>query len=233
MPRSLFILTDSMLCHILHVQLNQIDEYLYSTSNVKMQEIVFQHPKKEKLRKIVLLTYKIKFLRLVESLWKTYKKSGTDDLNIDPDIQTINRNIWHKEIQLLIQELRPLLFGTIRNDDLSSALIPSSRNSHTCLIFVDSCLHKLQSKLEQLQNMLKEEIVHCHRLDYNQEMKKDIHDFIEQDLQPIKIEIDCQIELIFYDYKNEIHQRELHREILVDHEQVRYYTLFFSFYQFY
>lgn len=216
MSSRMFTITNSILDRILRIDWNQIDEYL-SNTNDQLKEIL-KHRKKEQIRSIIQLTYKIKFLEMIESLWKVYRRSGLDALNIEPQSQAINRHVWPKEIQLLIQELRSLLFEDEHNRQLASTLIPSQQNSHTSVVFIDSCLCAFQNKHKEFRQRLTEEIEHL-RTYNNQELRETIDIIIEVEFQQIKLEIDCHIELIYYDYKNTIYDREMEHQLAV-HAQV-------------
>lgn len=78
MSNATYMITDLMLSHILRFDLNHLSEYL-SYDNVQLQEIL-QHPmlalsspneeQKNKLRSIILLSYKTKLIEVIQSLWK-------------------------------------------------------------------------------------------------------------------------------------------------------------------
>ena len=105
MSNATFMITDFMLSNILHFDLSHMSEYL-SYNNGQFQEIL-QHStvvsssnedQKNKLRSIILLTYKTKLIEMIQSLWKVYRQSGVDQLNIDPHIRILDRHVWPKEI---------------------------------------------------------------------------------------------------------------------------------------
>lgn len=220
----MFIITDFMLSGILHVDFNHITEYL-SRDNLEefFQEIQSQHPMvlsneedKNRFETVIKLTYRTQFLEMIQSLWKIYRQSGVDDLHINPEIENIDRKVWPREIQLLMDELRPLLFGTTK--PLRQPTTENIRHSHTYLTFVDSCFHTLQRKHEEYHTML---VTKKYRLpEFNKHLQEQLDIFIKRELLPLQIEIDCQIELICYEYKNEIHRRKLVSHIQ-NTEQVR------------
>ena len=226
MSGATFIITDFMLSHILHFDLNSMSEYL-SYTNGQFQEIL-QHStvvssssssttsneeQKNKLRSIILLTYKTKLIEMIQSLWKVYRQSGIDQFNIDPHIRILDRHVWPKEIQLLMNELHTLLFGT-RTNTFSPFTMRYPRNAHTYLTFIDSCIHALQKKHDDYQNMLTADIYDIP--DYENQFQERINRFIQQQLIPIKIQIDCHIELIYLEYKDELYRRQLASIILND-----------------
>jgi hypothetical protein len=212
-----------MLSNILRFDLNHIADYLSYDDN-QLQQIL-QHPKiasnevqKSKLRSIILLSYKTKFIEMMQSLWKVYRQSGTDQLNLDSEIQLLDRQVWPQEVQLLLNELHPILFGT-QAATFAPFTMRYPRNAYTYLKFIDSCYHALQKKHEDSETMLKVEI---HRLpDYKVHFKELIDAFIQQQLLPKQIEVDCQIELIYHEFKDEIYRRQLATVILND-SQVGY-----------
>lgn len=99
--------------------------------------------------------YKIKFLEMIQSLWKLYRRSGVDDLDIDSEIQGINRQIWPKEIQLLVEQLRAILFDAQSTSNLSQLPFPWVHNFYTYISFTDSCLHAIQKKTRSITTKIK------------------------------------------------------------------------------
>ena len=65
-----------------------------------------------------------------------------------------------------------------------------------------------------------------HTSDYENQFQERINRFIQQELLPIKIEIDCHIELIYYEYKDELYRRQL-ASIILNDGQVLLFDSFF------
>lgn len=126
---------------------------------------------------------------------------------------------------MLINELHPLLFGT-RANTFAPFTMRYPRNAHSYLTFIDSCFHALQKKHDDFQTMLTVEI---HDLpNYQIQFKEPVNRFIQQELLPIQIEIDCHIELVHFEYKDEPYRRQL-ASIIHNDEQVLLIVRSFDF----
>ena len=121
-----------------------------------------------------------------------------------------------------MNELYPLLFET-RTTTFAPFAMQYPRNVHTYLTFIDSCIHALRKKQDDYQNMLMVETYHLPN--YQTQFKERINRFIQQELLPIQIEIDCHIELIYCEYKDELYRRQL-ASIILNDEQVLLFRYF-------
>lgn len=215
----MLLITGDILSDILRVRLNDIDAYLSDRQHAQWQELL-QHPivasnehRQKKLRSVVIISFKIKFVTLIQSLWETYRQSGIDALQIDSD--RVVYPVWPMEIQRLVEEFATLFAEptTIANvpSASSSPSMDDSRHDQKCLILVDSCLYSLQKRQEHLQHLLAEETDHLS--DYEQPLREQVRLFVERALRPIKLEIDCTIELLYSDCQRALYEQELTRNL--------------------
>lgn len=224
-----------MLSSILHIKFNQISEYVSNNKNllqqIQLHSSTSNQNYHQNLQTIIILTYKIKFIELIQSLWITYRKSGIDDLQIIPEIQNINRKIWPQEFLHLADKSYTLLFPTIIPDESRPSItIQKLRKYQFYLSFIDSCLSTLQKKHETFHTSLTNEIQYLP--DYSQQqLQKQINFSIQHDLLPIQIQINCHIELVHHNYKDEIYRRQ-YLDQIYNQEQVYLlssFSLFISF----
>lgn len=223
----MFIITDSMLSTILRMNFKQISEYISNKKSlfqqIQLHSSISNKEYDTKLQSVLILTYKINFIQLIQSLWNTYRKSGVDNLQIIPEIQNIDRKIWPKEFLHLADESQTLLFPTTILDGYSQSSIQKSPKTYQFyLSFIDSCLFTLQKKRERFHTILINEIKHLP--DYHDQLKEQINITIQHDLLPIQIEIDCHMEQVHYDYKDEIYRRQYSSQISIE-EQVFFFYL--------
>lgn len=233
MSRATFMITESMLSSILRVNFDKDDIAKYlSKDHYELEEFLLRSTESklvladqcETLRSIVIFNYEEKFLEFIQSLWKTYQKSAQDKLNIEPDIQEIDRKVRPNEIQCLVDEFQTLLFGR-ENRRSSSSSNRDLRNSRTYLVFTESCLAEIEKRLKRLQHRSKEAMKQLTMSPLRDRLKAKINEFVLHELMPIKYEIDCQVELVHYDYIDEIELRQFYNTTL-NLEQVKFFEYF-------
>ena len=137
----------------------------------------------DEVRKISILIYKIMIIQTYHRLWTTYLKSGLGQLisAIDaPSLYSTTLPIWPKTIKDLLQ----LNNNTNANDIYFN--------------FVNQKLHELNHQLKQYQTELNRQANNFHI--YTLTIQKVIETYIEKHLQTFRMNIEHQIDLIYYDY---------------------------------
>jgi hypothetical protein len=152
----------------------------------------------EELREIAILIYKIMFLEIVKSLWIVYRTSGmggggggSGNLpSIILQINQLNMEIWPPEVQSYMKLFK---FNQNINED------------NPCLSFVNHCLYQLDDQSKEYHHQLN---VKTSRLvDYTRSLEYVIEKFVQQGLQPLRIETDQQIALVQYHYTDGLLKR--------------------------
>ena len=140
----------------------------------------------EQLRKIVILIYKVMFIQTHRTLWITYWKSGIGQLLSPSDQQSIypiHFHIWPKELKITLQ---------------NSMKLNKSNEDEICTNFVQNYLHELNHQLQQYENDLTKR--KRDSVGYTLDAELMIKTYIERNLSDLRMEIDHQIELVYYDY---------------------------------
>lgn len=233
-------MTDATLSTILRVNFNKINEYMLKTHSSSLTQRIYNngsltmdhnnnhhyhhHHRVEYLQEIVSLFYKMKFIELVQSLWLVYRRSGLDDLQINLEAQNIiNRQIWPKEIQFVFNEVQLSLFGK----DIEIETLGKERQCQIYLNFIDEFLRTTNKKRDEFHSTLKNRIRH-HLPEYDSTVENRITQFIEREFLCLQTEINCHIELVQFDYQDQIYQQQYLAELKAD-EQVSFSLLTFDF----
>jgi len=141
---------------------------------------------KEDLRKIAILIYKIMVIQSYQLLWAAYFKSGMGQLIMPSKTKlsySITLPIWPKEIKTMV---------------LSSKNMNKTNENESCLKFVNNQLDKLEYQLKQYQMELNSKANYFQG--YTLGVQRIIETYIEQNLQPLRMKIEHEIELVLYDY---------------------------------
>jgi hypothetical protein len=134
-------------------------------------------------------------IKIVSSLWIVYRKSGTGDLPSSTlSINPLDRKIWPKQIQALVQ-----------SSHRSSIDQAAAVDDDVCLTFVNDCLHELNMNHEQYRHELN--VKTSRLLGYTRTMEDRIEKFVQQGLLTQRLDIDHQMALVQYHYIDEL----LHR----------------------
>ena len=141
--------------------------------------------KKEELRSIAILIYKIMMIQTYQHLWTTYLKSGIGQLIMSSEIQLTSTTalmLWPKEIKTM----------------LPSQNMTETGGNDIYIEFVNNQLNELQYQLKRYQMELN--IKANNFQGYSLIIQKIIEAHIEQNLQPFRMEIEHKVELLHYDY---------------------------------
>ena len=150
----------------------------------------------ESLRHIAILIYKTMIIRAHHVLWTTHLKSGTGQLITTSQVKlsySVTVSIWPKQVKILSQ--------TVNGKHIN-------HEHEFYLELVHNHLYKLKQQLKQVQTELN--LKASSFQGYTSAIQKIIEAYIEQNLQPFRMNILHQIELIHYDY----HIRSLKLEYL-------------------
>ncbi|CAF1635790.1 unnamed protein product [Adineta steineri] len=139
--------------------------------------------KREELRKIAILIYRIMLIQSYQLLWAAYLKSGMGQLIISSKIKlscSTTLSLWPKDIKTMVQS---------KNMD---------KTNDTYLKYVNDRLNELEQQLRQNQTELN---IKANRFQgYTSSVQKMIETYIEQNLYSIRMEIEHKVQLIHYDY---------------------------------
>jgi hypothetical protein len=179
--------------------IEKIPDYL-TKHNLSFQEMIHrvQHSllktttnnKKEIIRKIALVIYKIMIIQTYHLLWTTYLKSGLGQLiimissnNEQPLLYPTDIPIWPHDLKILL----PITDATTKQNQ-----------NEVYSNFVHEQLYALDHQLKEYKNQLNVEANHIHG--YTLIIQNIIETYIEQNLRLFRMKIEHQIELIHYDY---------------------------------
>lgn len=195
-----FIISDSILSKCLQFEFEHIFNYLMSAETPfesKFNAFMANYPYFTRLRTSTVLSYMIACFEMIQSLWIVYRQSAAGDLSILLEIQNIDRTVIPKHITRLVEQQQG-----------------QTNDASIHLNFIDACLYTIRNKHRQYQHQLVDEVFLLSN--YNEELQNQIKLFIQQELKRLKIEIDYQIELVYYAYKDEIYKRycslQLHQQ---------------------
>ena len=137
----------------------------------------------EELRQMALLIHEHSMIKLETSLWTTYLKSGTGQLDVNQmhNDDKFNPQIWPIEVQ------QSMMKHSINNTD-----------HFTCLTYVTQYICELDKKMEQYQTKLN--VQKAQLLDY----LKLIETFVRQTLESVRLETEHHIALVQYNYNDRV-----------------------------
>ena len=160
-----------------------ISQTLSQTTTTKLND---NNHKKEDLRKIAILMYKIIFIPMYQRLWTVYLKSGIGQLIIPSKTKlpySTTVSIWPKEIKSML----PV-----------STNIDKTNENESCLKLVNDRLHELDHQLKHYQIEFNMKINRFQG--YLPTIRTSIETYIEENLHSLCMKIDHKIELIHFDY---------------------------------
>ena len=173
-----------------------ISQALSKTTTETATKLNDDNHKKEDLRKIAILMYKIIIIPIYQRLWTAYLKSGIGQLIIPSKTKlsySTAISIWPKEIKSML----PVSTNT-----------DNTNENESCLKLVNDRLDELDHQLKLYQTELNMKINHFQG--YIPTIRTTIETYIEQNLHSLRMEMDHKIELIHFDY----HIRSLKLEYL-------------------
>jgi hypothetical protein len=133
----------------------------------------------EELRKIAILIYKIMVIQTYQLLWAAYLKSGMGQLIIPTKTKlsySTTVSIWPKEIKNMIK----------------------NNENESCLELVNHRLYALDQYLKKYRMELNMKANSLHG--YTLTIQKMIETYIEENLQSLRVNIEHQVKLVYFDY---------------------------------
>lgn len=152
---------------------------------------------RNELRKIALLIYKRKVLQMYHLLWTTYLKSGIGQLMNDSEQQfnypTTNLQIWPKELKTI----------------LNSRNIHETNENKVYMNFTQDYINEFDHELKQNQTEWNRQVNSFNG--YTLNIEKFLENYIEKNLSTLHMEIEHQIELVYFDYHIQAIKQEYNR----------------------
>ena len=180
---------------LLEKELQKIPHYL-TKKNQAFQQMIGEalstgaiprtNKNREDLRKLALVMYRQSFIGIVSNLWTTYLKSGLgklfDQSNEHPAYPS-NLRIWPKDLKQIIQQF---------------VRLNQSNENETRRSFVTGYLSMLDDQLKQYHSELNKQKLRLPSCTLA--VQEIMETYIKENLSPIRMDIEHQIELINYDY---------------------------------
>lgn len=201
-PNRSILYTELSLTQLLGINIEEVPFYLLSTSESfrkLMQSIESSLDTKdhiEEIRQIGIVMFQIFLLEKLYSLWITYRRSGFGILILPGHIKRLRKKIWPLQVRSRIQHLKTMANFHSNNND-------ADHEDHSCRILVDHCLKKLDEKSEEYHGILEDRIKHLTESSASS-IVCIIETFVRQRFMNQRLKYDCEIELVQYEYIDEL-----------------------------
>ncbi|CAF1541043.1 unnamed protein product [Rotaria sordida] len=144
----------------------------------------------EKYRQIAILIHRIKYIEILYSLWKVYLQSGLGQLKSDFSRNELGPHVWVKSVQSMVK--MAVRSGLEKHD--------------ACLTYVKNRLVQLDKSKQECHADLQVQLNHLSH--YSTIIQPAIDTFIEENLLSLRKKIQHKIQLVYFDYEEEIIKHE-------------------------
>ncbi|CAF0982130.1 unnamed protein product [Rotaria sordida] len=144
----------------------------------------------EKYRQIAISIHRIKYIEILYSLWKVYLQSGLGQLKCDNFPNESGPHVWVKPVQSMVKVA--VRSGLEKND--------------ACLAYVKNRLAQLDKSKQEYHTDLQVQLNHLsHQANI---IQQPLEKFIEENLLSLRKKIQHKIQLVYFEYKEEIIKHE-------------------------
>lgn len=199
-----FINNDRNFFQWIGIDLHRIPDYLCLTN--ECFQILFQthlslSNEIDLLKDITILMYKMKSIKIIESLWKIYEQSGRGQLQLASNNITIKRPIWPSQVWTLLKQWHRL----------------TNNDNYTCSNLIKYVLDELNQRYESYEKEFQMKIKNS--TDYNARLSYTLEKFIEKHNSSLAMKTNQEVLLVQYHYIDQSLQHD-YLALNPNHDQV-------------